>query len=80
MVTVGAWVTGAARRAVELLRDEFHPSVEISHLSLGCQRSINIKYGSPSLFHSELFKKDLFYLFILFLACGGSSLLRTGFL
>ena len=58
-----------ARIAVESLGDEFHPSVEISHLSLGCQRSINIKYGSPSLFHNELFFKKRFILCICFIFC-----------
>ena len=56
---------------MELPGDEFHPSDEISHLSLGCQRSINIKYGSPSLFHDELLKKGLFYLLFYFLPVVG---------
>ena len=45
-LTVAEGVAGVARIVVELFGDDFHPSVEVSHLSLGCQRST--KVGSPT--------------------------------
>lgn len=50
-LTVGEGVAGVTRIVVELFGDDFHPSVEVSHLSLECQRST--KVGSPISFHKE---------------------------